>query len=92
MIDEFAELVKKNLLNRWKFEWIKRVCIKEGGIISPGYALKLRSERLLLFISDIENYELFHGGYSVFGYSKFEDRCFWVYESDLITPGGGILI
>lgn len=85
MIEEMAELVKNSLVDDSDYVGLQRAFIKEEGTVFTGYALELKYSSELLFISDIENPRLFHGGFSVFGASEIENRCLWVLESH-ITP------
>jgi len=56
MTDEFAELVKKNMLHRFLFLGIERASFKKGTTTFSGYAIRIRDKDSLLFISDIEDY------------------------------------
>lgn len=91
MNDEFAELVKKNMLHRFLFLGIERAYFKKGTTTFSGYAIKVRDKDSLLFISDTEDYS-FHSAHSIFGGTYFMNRCLWLGEVLLIHPRGGMLI
>ena len=91
MMNEFAELVKKNMLHRFLFLEIRRASFKTYDTIFSGYAIKIRDKESWLFILDIEDYT-FHSAHSVFGDTCFRGRCLWVGEDLLIHPHRGMLV
>ena len=91
MMNEFAELVKKNMVHSYLFLGIERASFKKDTTIFNGYAIKIRDKDSLLFISDIRDYS-FHSAHSIFGDTCFRDRCLWVGKAFLIHPCGGMLV
>lgn len=91
MMNEFAELVKKNMVHSYLFLGIERASFKKDTTIFNGYAIKIRDKDSLLFISDIRDYS-FHSAHSIFGDTCFRDRCLWVGKAFLINPHRGMLV
>lgn len=88
---DIIELVKDNLAHYHRVKLVTRGYIRENGLLFSGYVLSISGNCDLLFISDIK-YESFHSAYSLFGNYKFNDRCFWIEFSDIISICEGMLV
>lgn len=92
MIDGFDKLVKNCMIDKSLYQGVERATVKVNGSVFHGRILKFNSGDTYLFISNVENHHIFHGGYSVFNTFNFKNRCLWVDDEDIVSICGGMLV
>lgn len=92
MIEGFDKLVKSCMIDKSLYLGVESATVKLNGSVFHGHILKFNRGDIYLFISNVENHRIFHGGYSVFGNFNFKNRCVWVDDEDIVPICEGMLV